>query len=155
MTDVNERLGQVIDHFIEDAARVHDFVKGDKTIIVYGEDGPYPSAAMMAATLQQKFDELFSNFSTKLKIVTTKPLLITNGRIQLPSRPLGDLVHNEARVFLDLTEADLSPTGELLGDRAYNIEEHVNVMVDDTVAIFRNADQSIDGHYAVVSYLAI
>lgn len=155
MTDVKERLGQSIEQFIADAALVHEFTKGDKNTLVTGEDGQYPSQAKIAFDIQTKFDDLFARFSSMLKLTTTKPIPIIAGKIQLPSQPLGDLVHNEARVYLDLTGIDFTASGMLKGNRDYLVEEHVNVIVDGSTAIFTNATQSIEGRFAVVSYIAI
>lgn len=42
-------LAQRIDRFIADSHLVHEFVKGDETVIVHGEAGDYPSLAKIAA----------------------------------------------------------------------------------------------------------
>jgi hypothetical protein len=149
------QLAQAIDQFLIDSGLVHDFVKGDKTVIVQGANGPYPSAAGLVSIISQQFDALFAQYSNNLKLITTSPLPIANGSFQLPSKPLGALAFNEARVFIDLTPADFNTDGSLKGDRAYVIEEHANIMVSGTQVFFTAADGNINGCYAVVSYLTI
>jgi hypothetical protein len=151
---VKESLQQTIDRFIVDADLAHDFVKGDKNTLVAGEDGPYPSAAMLVALIEARFNDLFDTLSRKIHLVTTQPLVITEGKIHLLSKPVGDIVHNEARVYVDLTEDDFNVDGSLKGNRPYVIEEHVNLIVSDNVVTFAGADASIEGCHAVVSYLS-
>lgn len=85
-----------------------------------------------------------------LRIHTTRPLLVSDGRFVLPSMPLGDVVWNKALVYLDLTEDDLDDTGSLRGDRDYAVEEHV-VRTEGRVVHF--VSTAPDGLHAVVSYL--
>ena len=87
-----------------------------------------------------------------VSLVTPPPSLISGGRLPLVKPPLGALLHNMAIVFLDMTTSDLLPDGSLV-DRAYVVEEHFNVFVDGSQAVFKDAGASLDGLYAQVSYL--
>ncbi len=88
--------------------------------------------------------------SAELRMHTTRPLRVSNGQLTLPSMPLGDVVWNQALVYLDLTPSDLDGTGALRGDRNYLVEEHV-VRTEGRVVHF--VSTAPDGLHAVVSYL--
>lgn len=85
-----------------------------------------------------------------LRMHTTRPLLVSNGQLTLPSMPLGDVVWGKALVYLDLTEDDFDDTGTLRGDRNYLVEEHA-VRTEGRVVHF--VSTAPDGLHAVVSYL--
>lgn len=85
-------------------------------------------------------------------LFTTPPLPIVNGRIQLPSKPLGGLFLDMALVFVDLKPEDILENG-LLTNKDYIMEEHINVIVDGDFAVFVDSDESLVGKYAKVSYL--
>jgi hypothetical protein len=55
-------LASTIQHFKDDVALVHDFVKGDKFAYVVGEDGAYPSLAKIAADAQSDIQLKFNAF---------------------------------------------------------------------------------------------
>lgn len=88
--------------------------------------------------------------TTALRMYTTRPLRVSNGQLTLPSMPLGDVVWNQALVYLDLTPGDLDGTGALRGDRNYLVEEHA-VRTEGRVVHFVSTVP--DGLHAVVSYL--
>lgn len=52
------KLSWYIDRFITDSGLAHDFVRGDDTVMVHGEDGDYPSLAMLAKLALQKLDTI-------------------------------------------------------------------------------------------------
>lgn len=87
-----------------------------------------------------------------LRLVTTAPLPVFAGAVQLPSVPVGEVVWNMAVVYLDLTPADLDASGALRADRNYLIEEHI-VRTTDSSVIFTHAPPA-DGCHAVVTYLS-
>lgn len=86
------------------------------------------------------------------RLVTTPPLLIQDGRIELPSAPLGDLFMDMALVFVDMTPADLLPDGQVV-NRPYQIEEYIGLVVQGRTAVLQEGTV-LDGRYAKVSYLA-
>lgn len=90
--------------------------------------------------------------SPPVEVVTPPPALIANNRIALPSAPLGGVIHNMAMVYADVTPADFLADGSLR-NRPYVIEEHINIIVEGSAAIFRDAAGSLDGRYAQVSYV--
>lgn len=90
--------------------------------------------------------------SPPVEVVTPSPALIANDRITLPSQPLGGVIHNMALVYADVTPADFLVDGSLR-NRPYVIEEHINIIVEGSAAIFMDAAGSLDGRYAQVSYI--
>ena len=90
-----------------------------------------------------------------LRLVTINPTPIAQGVVALPSPPAGDVVWNMAQVFLDLTGADFTASGGLKGDRPYLAEEHTNVVAQGQTAVFQDGDASLDGKYAVLTYLSV
>lgn len=86
-----------------------------------------------------------------IRMVTTPPIQVLGGQMQLPSIPLGDVVWNTAIVYSDLQFSDLDPSGALSGTRDYPVAEHI-VRTNGGVVIF-TAPPPQDGLYAVVSYL--
>ena len=90
--------------------------------------------------------------STSVQLITTDPLPVIDGKITLPTAPLGVVVFNTAIVYIDLTPDDLDNTGKLLCLRDYVVEEHIVRTVNSEV-IFMSAIS--DGSYVVVSYLTI
>ncbi len=86
------------------------------------------------------------------RLVTTRPLPIQDGRIELPSEPLGDPFMDMALVFTDMTPEDLLPDGQLV-NRPYPVEEHIGLVVQGSTAVFQPGAE-LDGKFAKVSYLA-
>ena len=115
------------------AAELDDFLQAS-TVLVLQPDAPHIIEVGVAP----------------LRMHTTRPLLVSDGRFVLPSMPLGDVVWNKALVYLDLTEDDLDDTGSLRGDRDYAVEEHV-VRTEGRVVHFVSA--APDRLHAVVRYL--
>lgn len=76
---------------------------------------------------------------TRIGLITTQKLLISNNAITLPKEPLGDLLFNHAFVYI---EDDL-------------VEEHDNLIVDGITARFLDADGELDGKHAVVSFIGL
>lgn len=87
-----------------------------------------------------------------LRLVTTNPLRITAGQMELTTVPLGGVVWNMALVYVDLTPADFDASGALRADRDYLVEEHI-VRTTDSSVIFTHAPPA-DGCHAVVTYLS-
>ena len=57
MTTSNpQTLSDHIDRFIVDSGLAHDFVKGDANTMVHGEEGDYPSLAMLAKNAQANIE---------------------------------------------------------------------------------------------------
>ena len=62
----NSLLAQKIDQFIADSDLAHLFTKGDKTVVVHGEAGDYPSLAKIAADAQDLVDRTKTTMATIL-----------------------------------------------------------------------------------------
>lgn len=111
----------------------------------------YPSTpSSTVLVLQHDAPRIIEVGVAPLRMHTTRPLQVLDGRFVLPSMPLGDVVWNKALVYLDLTEDDFDDTGTLRGDRDYAVEEHV-VRTEGRVVHF--VSTAPDGLHAVVSYL--
>lgn len=111
----------------------------------------YPSTpSSTVLVLQHDAPRIIEVGAPPLRMHTTRPLQVLDGRFLLPSMPLGDVVWNKALVYLDLTEDDFDDTGTLRGDRDYAVEEHV-VRTEGRVVHF--VSTAPDGLHAVVSYL--
>lgn len=87
---------------------------------------------------------------TPIRLITTKPLLVTSGQAQLPSTPLGDVVWGKALVYADITEGDFDAYGNLTGSRDYIVMEHLVQTSGNSILFLGPID---DGSWAVVSYL--
>jgi hypothetical protein len=110
-----------------------------------GKRGPPGAAGFSTSSYEPT-----SPISVSVQMVTTKPLEIDRGKIQLPSSPLGNVVWNTALVYVDLKESDLDGFGELIGNRDYPVEEHTVKTFGSTV-VFTTPVKN--GLHAVVSYL--
>lgn len=86
-----------------------------------------------------------------LHLVTTNPLRITAGQMELTTVPLGGVVWNMALVYVDLTPADFDADGALLTNRSYVVEDHLVRTIGSTV--FFTDPPPHDGAHGVVSYL--
>jgi hypothetical protein len=91
-------------------------------------------------------------------LVTSNPLLITNGVFVLPSTAIGDIVWNTALVFLDINPStDLNPNGSLLMTKDYCVEEHMGLSIDTDKQTVRllGSGGLLNNLYACVSYLTL
>ena len=89
---------------------------------------------------------------TTAVLITTKPLVITDGKAILPSEPSGGVVvWNIALVYMDLTNDDFDLFGSLLNNRAYLIEEHLVTVICDV--LYFSHPPPINGLHCVVSYI--
>ncbi|WP_412479922.1 hypothetical protein [Azonexus sp. IMCC34839] len=91
-----------------------------------------------------------------VRIVTTPPTEIVDGKLQLPFKAIGDVIWNMALIYCDLEPGDLLEDGRLSGDKEYVVEEQNNVFVSDDgmYAVFMDIDVARRGLFAVVSYAA-
>lgn len=83
-TSKPQTLAEYIDRFIKDASLAHDFVKGDATTMVHGEDGDYPSLAMLAANAQNQLQliveqQLSGMVVRKYNFINTNALVVKHG----------------------------------------------------------------------------
>ena len=80
------------------------------------------------------------NDQSNLNILTTEKILISNNKISLNYKCKGDVIHNKALIYENL-------------DSVYFTEYSCNSS-QDGISIEFNADDELNGKYAVISYLA-
>jgi hypothetical protein len=88
--------------------------------------------------------------SSTYSLVTTDPILISQGYADIGYAVTGDLLMNSAIVFLDLSENDFDNSGKLLYNRDYLVEDHFGVTV---IGSKLQLPLHLDGKYVVVSYV--
>ena len=127
-------------------------------IISQGPQGPagpgVPSDGDTDQVLVKASEAPFdTRWQTAPRIISPNPEPILNHRFTLPTRPLGDIIWNSVMVYVDLTPADMVD-GVLIGDREYVVQDHNGNVVPGTSEVQIRNPESLDGYYAVVSYLS-
>jgi hypothetical protein len=84
-------FADLILRFRSDATLAHDFVKGDATLDIIGEDGTYPSLAKLAASVQLLLAQQ-SRLGFVVKTYTFTPALFWN--VKHPEVPSSNFVES-------------------------------------------------------------